>query len=258
MVAANGTRASLDSTATGHSTGARTISAGSSQKSVKLNGKKLNGNTAQDPASIAAARPINGKLLNNNAAVMQSVAPGKRRIGVIQDRQLVDRCLAGEVAAWSTLYQQCHDALLKTIRLFLGQAGNDTNLVEEIAARTWYALVKDDGGLLGRFDSKYGCRLTTFLSFLAKNEARLLLRSERRIKIREHIASRREMEKPASLSLLAVSDEEFIATLSPAERSYCLNVLFVANKNGSDSQYTQVNQWQLRHRIRRKLEQFLR
>ena len=38
----------------------------------------------------------------------------------------------------------------------------------------------ETGKLLGKFDVARGCRLSTFLSVLAKNETRVLLRSERR------------------------------------------------------------------------------
>ena len=63
------------------------------------------------------------------------------------DRKLVDRCLAGEVAAWEEFYAQCHDPLCTAIRIILGRSHGDANLVDEIAARVWYALVADDGAL---------------------------------------------------------------------------------------------------------------
>lgn len=67
------------------------------------------------------------------------------------DRQLVDRCLAGEVAAWEEFYAQCHDPLCTAIRIMLGRPHGDPNLVDEIASRVWYALVANDGKLLGRY-----------------------------------------------------------------------------------------------------------
>jgi hypothetical protein len=86
----------------------------------------------------------------------------------------------------------------------------------------------------------------------------LLIRSERRRKVREHVASRPEMERQKLSGVEVVSDEEFIATLSPAERTFCIEVLFAANQSRGELEYSRGNRWQLRHRIRKKLEYYLR
>ena len=52
---------------------------------------------------------------------------------------LVDRCLLGEVAAWEEIYRQCHDPLCAAIKSLLGPGFHDPNLVDDIAARVWYA-----------------------------------------------------------------------------------------------------------------------
>ena len=64
---------------------------------------------------------------------------------------LAKRCLSGEVAAWEELYAQCHEPLLVSIRIMLGPQSADATLVDEIAARVWYALVANDGELLSRY-----------------------------------------------------------------------------------------------------------
>jgi DNA-directed RNA polymerase specialized sigma24 family protein len=176
---------------------------------------------------------------------------------VLQDQQRVERCLAGEVSAWSGLYQQFHHSLLEGIRAFLGNAGNDANLVEEIAARVWYALVKNDFELLARFDAQRGCRFSTFLSMVAKNEARLLLRSEKRRKARELAASKEVELSSQGGNLTSFPGEEFAATLSPTERTFFFEVLVADPGDSNASDYSQQNQWQLRHRIRKKLERFI-
>ena len=71
--------------------------------------------------------------------------------GICADGLLAKRCLAGEVAAWEQLYAQCHEPLLVSIRIMLGSQSADANLVDEIAARVWYALVANDGELLSRY-----------------------------------------------------------------------------------------------------------
>ena len=80
-----------------------------------------------------------GTILRSPA---DQIAPGIRR-----DRKLIDQCLAGEPTAWSQLYQACHEPLLVAIRAFLRDAAADTNLVDEIAARVWYAVVRHTGEL---------------------------------------------------------------------------------------------------------------
>ena len=186
--------------------------------------------------------------------------PQKISSPVAQDRLLVERCLAGEVGAWSQIYRQFHESLLASIRSFLGRAGQDANLVEEIAARVWYALVKNNFELLDKFDVARGCRLSTFLSVLAKNETRVLLRSERRRRLREQLVSKSELDREHSTDTGDVlSDEEFLVTLSKAEKSFYLDVL--VNRPEANQQepqtYSQQNLWQLRHRIRKKLERFI-
>jgi hypothetical protein len=179
---------------------------------------------------------------------------------VAADRKLIDRCMSGDVAAWSLLYRQSHDSLLTTIRSFLGRAGQDRNLVEEIAARVWYALVKNDFELLGKFDVRRGCRLSTFFSVLAKSETRMLFRSERRRKSREQLVSRPELESAlAADSTALLSDEEFLVTLSPAEKAYYRDVLVAPSEQRQLAQraYSSENIWQLNFRVRKKLERFI-
>jgi hypothetical protein len=199
----------------------------------------------------------NGNSTNGHMATHSQANGNGHRVSryVLQDRQLVDRCLGGEARAWSQMYARFHNPLLASIRGFLGDAGEDFHLIDEISARVWYALVRNDFELLSRFDPTRGCRLSTFLSVLAKTEARLLLRAERRRKAREHLASRPEMENPPTCSSV-ISDTEFLATLSPAERLFFLDIL-VATCGNSGGQYTQQNVWQLRHRVRKKLKTFL-
>ncbi len=166
--------------------------------------------------------------------------------------------MSGDPSAWSNLYESHHDALVSSIRSFLGRYGNDNSLVDEIAARVWYALVRNDFELLSRFDVDRGCRLTTFLYVLGKAEARLLLRSERRRKSRERLASRPETNgKPQAVQDQVHSEEEFLAMLTPAERGFYQDVLMASSELDSAPKYSPQNAWQLRHRVRRKLEKFV-
>lgn len=186
-----------------------------------------------------------------NHQVMQPISAS-----VSEDRNLVDDCLAQEPAAWTRLYQACHEPLLAAVRSFLRATALDANLVDEIAARVWYAVVRNDGELLSRFDVARGCRLTTFLSVLAKNEARQYFRTERRRRNREEVASRREIEPSSPLMFAFASEKEFLGTLTPGERAYYETVL-ISHSEETNEQYSAENRWQLRHRVRKKLDQFL-
>lgn len=182
------------------------------------------------------------------------------------ERRLIERCLRGDPSAWSLIYQRFHEPLAATVRVFLGRAGHDVNLVDEICARVWYALIKNDFELLARFDVQRGARLTTFLSLLAKTQARLLLRSERRRRTREQVACKPEANPPEAASWSVLEDHDFLATLSPAEQAFFQNVLVPDLVRGrpsatgvaAEAGYSRQYSWQLRHRVRRKLEDFLR
>src|SRR5262245_50238722 len=176
-----------------------------------------------------------------------------------EERELIDRCLAGDAGAWTGLYDHCHEPLVRSIRAFLGQGAKDASLVDEIAARVWYSLVRNDFERLSRFDPNRGCRLITFLAALARAETRLLLRSERRRKNRERKASRPETAKwDGGFGIQLASEQEFLSILTHAERSYFTEVLTETDNTAAAAKYSQGNQWQLRHRVRKKLQLFFK
>jgi hypothetical protein len=174
------------------------------------------------------------------------------------DRRLVDRCLAGEVAAWEAFYAQCHDPLCTAIRIMLGRPHGDPNLVDEIAARVWYALVANDGKLLGRYSPEVGARLITFMRALARDEICRHFRAEIRRRQREFLALR---ERPQSGGIdpgqSAIGLTEFLSTLTPQEHSFCCEVLLAEPAPNGEISRSAANIWQLTHRIYKKLLHFL-
>ncbi len=182
--------------------------------------------------------------------------------GVMADVALAKRCVAGEVAAWEQLYSQCHDALLTTVRTLLGVQGADFSLVDEIAARVWYALVADDGELLRRYSPKYGARLITFMRALAKDEMRRHLRSEQRRRKRERRAAARNSGRERSVAAeMNASLSEFLGTLSPEERGFGDSYLLApANQPAPipEPRPPATSFWRLTSRIRKKLSDFFR
>ncbi|MGA2030687.1 MAG: hypothetical protein ABSG68_00385 [Thermoguttaceae bacterium] len=134
----------------------------------------------------------------------------------------------------------------------------DPNLVDEIAARVWYALVANDGELLARYSPQRGARLITFMRALAKDEICRHFRAEIRRRERE-VAAFRERPPLAGIDsgYSASGLREFLATLSPQEHSFCCEVLLAEPAPGGEISRSAANIWQLTHRIYKKLLRFL-
>jgi hypothetical protein len=178
--------------------------------------------------------------------------------GVRADGLLAKRCLAGEVAAWEELYSQCHEPLLVSIRIMLGSQSTDGNLVDEIAARVWYALVANDGALLARYKTNRGARLITFMRMRANSEIVRYIRGEVRQRKRELAALRQRPQHQGQdgeqpVNVLA----EFFGTLTAREQVFCSKHLLGESSDVLDPAYSASNVWQLSHRIRRKLLRFI-
>jgi DNA-directed RNA polymerase specialized sigma24 family protein len=172
------------------------------------------------------------------------------------DAKLAKRCVAGEVSAWEELYAQCHDPLCALIRGLLGSHA-DLNLVDEMAARVWYALVANDGELLARYSPKHGARLITFMRSLAKDEICRHFRTELRRRERELCALREKSPHQSNdLAQSVHAMSEFLAILTPRERGFC-NAFLLADPSGATQACTPNNVWQLTHRIYHKLLRFI-
>ena len=171
--------------------------------------------------------------------------------------RLVQRCIAGEVLAWEEIYQKCHDPLCTAIRIRLGRLANDPHLVDEIAARTWYAVLDKDGARLKKYDSKRGAGILTFLKLIAYDEiSRYFLSNQRRIK-RELISHshKRRAEVAGQSESITSSLSEFLITLSPREQDFCNEYLLLAgDEEGVQVEvgYSPTNIRQLTHRIYKK------
>lgn len=181
--------------------------------------------------------------------------------GVEQDGELIGACLAGEVKAWEELYSRCHPALLSSVKVLLGGGGCcDLNLVDEIAAGVWYALIENDGRLLARYDPRRETRLITFLRTVAKTEVSRHFRREGRRQRRERVAVRgRPAQQPAGDAQTTASLREFLPTLTAGEREFYEDHLagLASGGGGVDREPLSANARQFRHRIRKKLLRYL-
>ena len=177
--------------------------------------------------------------------------------GQPMDQELVDRCKLGDPDAWAEMHRRCHTKVLRQIRYTLGDLARDANLVEEIAARVWYALVADDGYLLRRYESEKGNSLGSYLSAIARFEVLRHQRSEyrRRRRERETQIMRSQQSDDQLLGELKADLKEFLPQLTRRENEFFHQVLL--GNNGVDLDLSAPNAWQLRHRIRRKLLAFL-
>jgi len=177
------------------------------------------------------------------------------------DQQLINRCLDGEEKAWEQLYGQFHPRLVEAIKFLLGTEGQKVHLVDEIAARVWYAILRDDAKLLARFDVSRNCRLDAFLMGIARMEILRYFRSERRRQAHEMVGGRRLRDRqPTSDAQMAAMLDEFLDTLTEGEREFMDDYLVSlppeddSEEDGQDM--TDSNIWQRRHRIRSKMTEF--
>jgi len=171
------------------------------------------------------------------------------------DRQLANRCLIGEVSAWEELYSRFHAPLCAAIRGMLGPGGCDLSRVDEIAARVWYGLVRNDGELLDRFDPTRHVRLAVFLRSLARVEILKYFRAECRRRTWESASPFRDRdESPVSDWQVAAMIEDFASTLTAGEQEF-LDEHLLGQPDGG-GRLSESSIWQRCHRIREKLKAF--
>lgn len=174
-----------------------------------------------------------------------------RRKGALLDRALVDRCLLGENDAWEELYWECQPRLLMHIETLLTQRRLSTHPADEVAARVWYAVLRNDAALLAAFDPSYNCRLRAYMAGLATKELLRFLRDQSRQRNRDNSAQ--PTQQPDS-QLEYAELHDFLGTLTNRERAFCQQC--ISGEVEANHEYSQSNIWQLRHRIRQKLKAF--
>jgi RNA polymerase sigma factor (sigma-70 family) len=187
----------------------------------------------------------------------QSVTQETLDHGHQEQQNLVDRCRDGDEFAWEQMHAQCQAYVLRQIRYMLRDRARDADLVEEIAARVWFGLVSHDGYLLNRFEPKNGSGLKNYLAAIARFEVLRHLRGEFRRKRREHEtrAMRVSDRDDRLLADIAMDVNDFLPQLTPREQEFFHHVLL--GNNGHHLRISAPNAWQLKHRIRKKLLEFL-
>jgi DNA-directed RNA polymerase specialized sigma24 family protein len=209
-----------------------------------------------------SAKSVDGEAFENTSASADFGHDENLSAEVLPaDALLVERCIQGEVAAWEKLYHQCHAPLCASIRNHLGRLGTDSHLVDEMAARVWYALVDHDGKQLTKYNVRRGSVLT-FIQWIAKKETANYFRSEQR-RLKNEIASltkKNRSENTNRAESLQTLLTEFIASLTPHERDFCFEYLQISpddNRIRLEKNYSPANIWQLTRRIYKKFVSYL-
>jgi hypothetical protein len=177
------------------------------------------------------------------------------------DSHLVERCIGGEVAAWDELYHKCHAPLCTTIRIQLGRSGTDSHLVDEMAARVWYALVDRDGKQLAKYNPRRGSILT-FIRLIARKEISHHFRAEQR-RLKKELSSMVRKNQPRNLDpsdFLPTMLAEFLASLTPRERDFCYEHLQISaseSRMPANKLYSSASIWQLTRRIYKKFLSYI-
>jgi DNA-directed RNA polymerase specialized sigma24 family protein len=235
---------------------------GISAASAPGNGASTNGSIAPRRARRLPAGSSNGasrkgaqRKVGDSHSTTNCNGNGAISDGPVADRRLVDQCLSGNADAWRKLFEQQHHRLLASIRAMFGHAVSDANWVEEIAGRVWYELLLDDGKLLGQFDVAQDCRLCTYLSEVARKTAVEMLRAEKRRRRREASVAQPERELSQESENQAIRRlSDFLGFLTPRESGFFVDIL--VSSTDRTAYYSPTNDWKLRSRIRRKLQEF--
>lgn len=142
-------------------------------------------------------------------------------MGPLEPSTIVNRCLSGDPRAWEELYAACHPNLMRLISSLVVPRHRNVELVDEIAARVWYELVRDNAKRLRQYDAAKGTP-SEFVAGVAKNLFRVYLRSERRRRWRETVAARNRRPTIDCAPAAGAMMREFVPLLSSAERSFLL------------------------------------
>ncbi len=171
----------------------------------------------------------------------------------LDEARLVRRCLDGDREAWNTLFEVYQPHLLAIIRS-LSRDAIGGEQAEDIASRVWYTLCNDPTySRLRHFDPRLG-RFLTYLTGIARKEIKRGQRAEGNRHLRESLAARNEAIREEKDRRILI--QEFLGTLTPREREYCLCELMKEPKRLSHLEFTTTNGYKLHSRVLKKFTAF--
>ena len=209
--------------------------------------------STSDRSSISAGR----SYVTAGRLVCRPHRAGRSR-AALASPSLWTRCFRGEQRAWEEFFATCTPDLRRLVGYFLGPHRRDAETIEEIVARTWYALVRNDAKLLRRCARiPCGCQ-RRFLAGIVRNEVRRYVRGEsdraRRQRQFADLCTDRRRPVPTA-SDYGTMLEDFAQTLNGNERDFFENYLLGSPDSGRV--LSDANVWQRRHRLRVKAMHFL-
>jgi DNA-directed RNA polymerase specialized sigma24 family protein len=149
---------------------------------------------------------------------------------ILQERDLVRQCQAGDQAAWTRLFHRYWWCVWKAARAFLRSEGRNDDLVDEIAAQVWAYLGYGSGKRLRGFDPEQG-RLATLLVQRTWQVVQKDRQQRRRRRRREVEQDPQAPEPVAPGAAAEISDwrlQEFFTTLAEWEVIFWRDVLLHA------------------------------
>jgi DNA-directed RNA polymerase specialized sigma24 family protein len=170
-----------------------------------------------------------------------------------EEERLVARCLRGDNNAWEMMFNLYHPQLVSIIKAMMHGEGA-VEQAEEIAAAVWSSLCGEAFTRLRHYDPQVG-RLLGYLASMARGEIRRGRRSKRSRYSREFKAARKEATSDEIGRGLVI--QEFLATLTPREREFCMTDLMLQTKPMVRPDVSLANGWQLRSRVLRKFRTYL-
>ncbi len=176
--------------------------------------------------------------------------------------QLLGRCVAGDQVAWEELFAAHTPYLANLVRFFLGRHKHDDNVVEELVARVWHAVVDHDARVLRRYDPDLSSSVGRYFAGVACRVVRSHLRVEHLRRTRTvPCGCRAGVECWDSGLEVGLLLNEFAAMLNAKEAAFLEEYLLapppLVKINGDNGQLSAANVRQRRRRLRVKLEKFL-
>ncbi|MDR3621117.1 MAG: hypothetical protein P4L85_17325 [Paludisphaera borealis] len=169
-----------------------------------------------------------------------------------EEARLLEGCLRGENDAWKAVFKNYHPKLVAYIEV-ISQGGSGEQ-AEEVAAAVWCALWCGASTHFDRYDPQAGGLLNYFKS-LARGEIWRRRRSERSRRFRECKAARNESTRDEVGRGLVL--QEFLATLTPREREFCMSILTSVSEFGGREEVSTCNEWKIRSRVMKKFRTYM-
>jgi DNA-directed RNA polymerase specialized sigma24 family protein len=177
---------------------------------------------------------------------------------VVADRDLRQRCLGNDPAAWQELFRRQQTRLGGIIARLLQGRVVDENVVDEIRAKVWHALIEHEYGQLRVYEPDRAS-LDTYFGLLAYRQVVLWVRSNRCRHAHEATLPPEEPVDPRAVDGLT---EAYLREcleilgpdlLSPKERKVFDEFLMRVPDGRTRCTLSDANVWKLTQRVRAKL-----